>query len=330
MFDFIEELLEAFTEGMEYPNSADDQKFIKIIKRIGKIGFILIVALVLFFNSIYFIQEQEKAVVTTMGVPTLVSEAGMHFKIPYVQKVQKVSTIIYGMQIGYDANNEFIESESLMITSDYNFVNVDFYLEYQITDPIQKLYASDKPASILKNLAISYIRDTVGLHTVDEVITTGKGQIQSEIKEKLAARIIEENLGLQLINITIQDAQPPNQSVSNAFTEVETAKQGKDAAINNANSYRNTEIPKARGEADSVIRKAESDKEARINEAKAQVSVFNAMYAEYRKNPEITRKRMFYETMESILPRLRIYIDDGTGVNKLLPIGSLSSFGEGK
>lgn len=325
--------------------------------RISNIVVALIVVLILATNSIYTIQEQEQAVVVTFGKAEVVTTPGPHMKIPFVQDVKIVSMVINGFSIGYrsdDGNNTnftnqagydwsnyqnaatamnesnnsdgSIYSESLMITSDYNFVNVDFYLEYQVSDPERYLFASKEPELILRNLALSYIRDTIGLHGVDEVITTGKNEIQAEIKEKLANRLTQEDIGIQLNNITIQDAEPPTDEVKNAFKNVETAKQGKETAINTARKYASEQVPAARAQEDSILKIADAEKEARINAAKGQVSVFNAMFAEYKKNPLMTKQRMFYETMEEILPNMKIVIDNGDGsTSKVLPLESFTA-----
>ncbi|HIV88076.1 MAG TPA: FtsH protease activity modulator HflK [Candidatus Pygmaiobacter gallistercoris] len=277
---------------------------------------VLAAAVVLFlgFNSFYSINEQENAVVVTFGVPSAVTSSGLHFKIPFVQQVKKVDMTIHGFAIGYDVETrEPIPDESLMITSDYNFVNVDFFVEYRVTDPVKYLYASAQPELILKTLAQSYIRDTIGLYPVDEVITTGKNQIQGEIKDKIMARLEAEDIGLQMVNITIQDAEPPTAEVLAAFKEVETAKQSADTAVNNANKYRSEQIPAAEAEADQILQKAQAQKESRINEANGQVARFEAMYQEYARYPLITKQRMYYETMEEVLPGLRIIIQDGNG-----------------
>jgi len=289
----------------------------KVANGVKRTVLVIAVVLLLLFtglNSVYSISEQENAVVTTFGVPHTVSTSGLHFKIPFVQKVRKVDMTIKGIAIGYDLRSgESLSDESLMITSDFNFVNVDFFLEYRVTDPIRYLYASQEPTMILKTLAQSYIRDTIGLYPVDEVITTGKNQIQSEIKEKIADRMEAEDVGLQLVNLTIQDAEPPTAEVLAAFKEVENAKQGADTAVNNANKYRSEQIPAAEARADQVLQKADATRESRINEANGQVARFNSMYEEYSKYPAITRQRMYYEAMESVLPNLRVIITDDAG-----------------
>jgi len=300
-------------------------KKVKKGKKLPKavIGLIVaaIVAFVVGTNCYYVLDEENYAVVTTLGRAEAVSQAGLHFKIPFVQSVRKVSKVIMGMPIGYDAETgESILEECIMITKDFNFVNTDFYLEYMVSDPVKYLYASEDPEATLKMLAQSYIRDTVGIYNVDDVITTGKAEIQSAIKEKLTERMMAEDIGLSVVNITIQDAFPPTDEVMNAFKNVENAKQGKETAINNANKDRNEKIPLAEAECDQIIKNAEAQKEARVNEAEGQVSRFEQMYEEYSKYPLITKQRMFYETMEDVLPNLKVYVMDEGDTQKLLPL----------
>ena len=306
-------------------------KQVKRIFLISNIVMVALVALIAIFNSFYIVQEQEQAVVITFGQASVVTTPGPHVKIPFIQDVEIVPMVINGFSIGYNGDEPTLEgdtsiySESMMITSDYNFVNVDFFLEYQVSDPERYLFASDDPEFILKNLALSYIRDTIGLHGVDEVITTGKNEIQAEIKGKLTERLDKEDIGLQLIHITIQDAEPPTDEVKDAFKNVETAKQEKETAINTARKYESEQVPAARASEDAIMKAALAQKETRINDAKAQVAVFNAMYAEYAKNPEVTRTRMFYEAMEELLPNLRIIIDSGDGsTTRIMPLEPFS------
>lgn len=290
---------------------------------------IIILAAVLVFNSFYTINEQEAAVVTTFGIASASTESGLHFKIPFVQQVTKVDTTIKGFPIGYDAyTNNTIEDESLMITSDFNFVNVDFYVEYRVTDPVKALYASENYEAVLKTIAQSSIRAEIGSYPVDSVITTGKSEIQGNIKEKITRHLEQHDIGITLINITIQDAEPPTAEVKEAFMNVESAKQGAETAVNNANKYRNEQIPAAEAEVDKVLKEAESTKEARINEAQGQASRFNEIYNEYKKYPLITKQRMFYEAMEELLPDLKVIIDGSeAGTEKILPIEPLISTG---
>lgn len=276
-------------------------------------------------QTTYTIEEDEYAVLKTFGSVQVVETPGFKFKIPYIQQVSKVSKASKQFSVGYDINtNQSIHKESFMITSDYNFVNVDFYFEYQITDPVKYFYASEEPELIVKNLAQSYIRDTVGSHTVDEVLTTGKYEIQSTIKNLLQERLNLEDIGIQVTNAVIQDAEVPTTEVAQAFKNVEDAKQGMETAINNANADKNTRIPAANAEADKIIKDAQAKKEALIAEAQGQVARFNSLYSEYVKFPLITKERMFYEAMEEVLPGMNIYITDGS-TQTLLPLDSFST-----
>ena len=284
------------------------------IKKIVTIVVLVIAVLVLASNCTYEIKEQEQAVLITLGKASAVTEPGLHFKIPFIQKVKKVNTTIQGFAIGYNKNtNEVIEDESLMITSDFNFIDVDFYVEYRYSDPIKAVYASKQPLDILKTISQSCIRTVIGSYNVDDVLTTGKSEIQSSIKETILKRLEEHHIGVQLVNITIQDSEPPTARVMEAFKAVETAKQGKETALNNANKYRNEQLPSAQAKADGILKDAEAKKTERINEATAQVERFNAMYAEYIKNAAVTKERMFYETMEEVLPDLKVIIESPSG-----------------
>ncbi len=252
----------------------------------------------------------------------MVTTSGLKFKLPFIQHVTRVTKTIQGFPLGYRINsNTNVEDESLMITYDYNFVNVDFYVEYRVTDPIKFLYSSEDPVGILKMLCQSYIRDTIGLYNVDTVITTGKSEIQAAIKEKVITRLDSEDIGLQLTNIRIQDAEPPTAEVQRAFTAVETAKQSADTTVNNAKKYANEVIPAAAADADQIIKSAEAYKASRINEASGQAARFRALFEEYEKYPLITKQRLFYEAMETILPDMKLYIIDAdTGVQTALPL----------
>lgn len=293
------------------------------------------------FQSFYTLSENEMAVITTLGKPSSVTTSGFKFKIPYIQRVYKMSKEIRGMSIGYDpdydpydhANSENnpvpVVSESEMITNDFNFVNVDFYIEYQIVDPVKAYINSDTAISILRNLAQSYIRDTVGSYAVDEVITTGKAEIQSKVKALLMERLEQEDIGYGINNVTIQDAEPPTTAVNDAFKAVEDAKQGMDTKLNEAKKYQSEQLPAANAKADKALRDAEAYKQQRISEAEGQVSRFNDMYDEYVKYPLITKKRMFYETMEEVLPSLKVIINSSDGTQTVLPLDSFVDNSQG-
>ena len=250
--------------------------------------------------------------VTTFGKVTDVVDAGVHFKFPFgIQNVQKVDVNVYQkIELGYSSDGygySVNENESTMITGDYNIVNVDFFVEYKISDPVQYLYSSNDPELILRNLIQSQVRNVVGSSTVDSVLTDGKENIQMQVKDLVTAILQEYDIGLTLVDVKIQDAEPPTQEVIEAFKAVETAK------------------PKAEAEADQLIQNAEYLKQKRINEAIEAVAMFEAMYEEYSLNPEITRSRMYYEAISQILPGVKLYINtgDGSNVDMLLPLESI-------
>lgn len=287
----------------------------RIILRAVMIGIFLLLTL---SKSVFFLNEsQNRAVVVTLGKPTVVEGAGIKFKIPWISKVERINTTIQGFAIGYtkekDENGnevaEFNPAESLMITSDFNFVNVDFYVEYRITDPIDYIYGSNNPEEILKNVAQASIRNTIGQHGVDEVLTTGKVQIEGEIQDLIITEMEEKHTGLTLIKISIQDSEPPTVEVQKAFKEVETAKQAADEKKNNAEKYYNEKMPAAEATADKIKKNAQATKNERVNEAKGEVALFKAMYEEYQKNPESTKLRLYYENMEELLPNLNVIIN---------------------
>ncbi len=298
--------------------------------RVLLIVVLLIVAVICIFSSVYSIAETETAVITTFGKATENTSKGLQFKIPFIQKVKKVDTTVRGFTIGYALNNDGstsdVQAESVMITSDYNFIDVDFYISYEVKDPIKYLYASDRPEEILKNIAMSNIRSTLSAYTVDSALTTGKAEIQSNIKQMIIDELEDEDIGISLVDASMQDVEPPTDEVNNAFKAVETAKQNKESAINEANQYRNEQLPAAQAQADKITQEAEAKKTARINEATGQVSRFNEEYSEYRKYPLITKQRMFFETMQDILPNLKVIIDDGSGnIQKYYPVESFST-----
>lgn len=279
-------------------------------------------------GSFYNVSEQEQAVVTRFGKVVQTNSAGLYFKIPFIQRVHKVDMTTHGIGIGYalDGNgqNITIDDEGIMITSDFNFVDIDFYLEYKVSDPVAYIYNTNSPESIMKNIALASIRSTVIDYPVDEVITTAKGQIQAEAKERLASALQEENVGLSVVNLTVQDAEPPTDEIKQAFKAVETAKQGKETAVNNAKKYQSEQVPAAEAEADRIVQNAEAKKAARIAEAEGETAKFNSIFEEYSKYPLITKQRMFYEAMENVLPDAKVIITDGK-TQQMLPLESFSN-----
>ena len=303
-------------------------------KRIGKYILFGIIGLVLaigIFTSFYTVDDKQQAVVTTFGQVSDITQPGLHFKLPFgIQKVHRVDVNVYQrIELGYTTqpNGTTVSNtkESAMITGDYNIVNVDFFVEYKISDPVTYLFSSNDPELILRNLIQSQVRNVVGSSTVDAVLTDGKENIQMQVKDLVTQIWAEYDIGLTRIDVRIQDAEPPTQAVIEAFKAVETAKQQAEAVVNQAKAYENAQLPNAQAQADKLKQNAEYLYTARVNEASEKVAMFNAMFAQYELNPEITKARMYFEAISEILPGVKLYINtsDGDDVQMLLPLESL-------
>ena len=313
--------------------SSNGDKLKKLFKKSG----VLVLALVLLIGVLtcfYTVDDKQQAVVTTFGKVTDVTDAGLHFKLPFgIQKVYPVDVNVYQkIELGYrsDGNDSYYQtktSESTMITGDYNIVNVDFFVEYKISDPVQYLYSSNEPEMILRNLIQSQVRNVVGSSSVDSVLTDGKENIQMQVKELVTQILAEYDIGLTLVDVRIQDSEPPTTEVIEAFKAVETAKQHAETVVNDAKAYQNAQLPNAQAQADKLLQNAAYLKQKRINEAVEQVAMFNAMYKEYALNPEITKSRMYYEAIAEILPGVKLYINTSSGadseVQMLLPLETI-------
>ncbi len=303
-------------------------------KKIGRIVIGALVALVVVigvFTSFYTVDDKQQAVVTTFGKVSDTTGPGLHFMLPFgIQQAHKVDVNVYQkIELGYvtdEAGNTTTKTgESTMITGDYNIVNVDFFVEYKIADPVAYLFASTSPEMILRNLIQSQVRNVVGSAAVDSVLTDGKENIQMQVKELVTQILAEYDIGLTLVEVRIQDSEPPTKAVIEAFKAVETAKQQAEAVVNEAKAYKNAQIPNAEAQADKLLQNAQYLKQKRINEAIEAVAMFQAMYAEYAQNPEITKARMYYEAISEILPGVKVYINtgDGQNIDMLLPLESL-------
>jgi membrane protease subunit HflK len=314
-----------------------DAKDVKSLdpRKIGKIAVIVVICAVVLVGALtcfYTVDDKQQAVVTTFGKVTSITDPGLHFKLPFgIQRAELVDVNVYQkIELGYTTNENGIPvsntKESTMITGDYNIVNVDFFVEYKISDPVAYLYSSNNPEMILRNLIQSQVRNVVGSSEVDAVLTNGKENIQMQVKDLVTQILQEYDIGLTLVDVRIQDAEPPTQAVIEAFKNVETAKQNAEAVVNDAVAYKNAQLPKAQAEADKLLQNAQYLKQKRINEANQQVAMFNAMYKEYELNPDITRSRMYYEAVSQVLPGVRVYINtgDGSNVEMFLPLESIT------
>ena len=303
-------------------------------KKLGKyilIGAVALFLLIGIFTSFYTVDDKQQAVVTTFGRVTDITDPGLHFKLPFgIQKARPVDVNVYQkIELGYRTQDNGITTafpdESTMITGDYNIVKVDFFVEYKITDPVAYIYSSNDPELILRNLIQSQVRNVVGSAQVDNVLTVGKEEIQMQVKELVMQILSEYEIGLTLVEVRIQDSEPPTIDVVEAFKAVETAKQQAEAVVNKALAYQNAQLPNAQAQADKLVQDAEYLYKKRVNEASEKVAMFEAMYKEYALNEDITLARMYFEAISEILPGVKLFINtaDGETVDMLLPLDSI-------
>ncbi len=294
---------------------------------------VLIFLIILVSTSIYTVNDKQQAVVTTFGKVSRISDAGMYLMLPFgMEQAYIVDTNVYQkIELGYRTNPsapggyDVVDSESKMITGDYNIVNVDFFIEYKVSDPVKYLFSSYEPEQILRNLIQSQVRNVVGSTDVDSVLTNGKELIQQRVKELVTEILNKYDIGLMLTDIKIQDSEPPTDEVTAAFKQVETAKQNAETVVNEAEAYENAQLPDAQARADKLLQDAQYQKQSRINDATERIALFEAMYSQYVTNPEMTKARMYYEMLTAMLPGVKIYINTSQGgVETLLPLDSFA------
>ncbi|WP_340026626.1 FtsH protease activity modulator HflK [Paenibacillus sp. FSL K6-1096] len=280
-------------------------------------------------TSFYTVQEQERAAILTFGKYTNETSAGLHFKWPYpIQEVITVpAELTQRIHIGYrqEAGGAVpVDDEAMMITGDENIVSADAVVQWKISNIRDYLYNIDDPEHFLRNSASSSIRAVIGAEKLDYAITDGKTVIQDKVRELLIDLQKKYNTGIQIIDIKFQDIEPPSGQVEEAFREVTNAREEKNTKINNAKKYENDIIPKARGEAQALLEKAEGEKKSRILNAQGDVARFNAIFAEYANNQNITESRLILETLEQILPNARIFItNSNSDTVNYLPLNEL-------
>ena len=316
--NLVASLWKAKVENDSYADSTDFQ----IAKRIRTIGnavvAVIAVALIL-FSGIYTKSDQQIGFVNVLGTNTVIEGSGIKFKTPFISKAYLFDGTTQSMTIGYvekaEGSDEYEvnSSENLMITSDFNFIETDFYIEYQITDPIEYYYGTDNPTTILRDCALTAIKNNVGLTKVDDIMTTGKALLESQITEALQEEMTKHNLGLTLVKVSLQDVDVPTAEVKQAFDNVETAKQKAIERENNAKQYKNEQIPAAEAAVAEIIAQADASRTERINQANAEVSEFNAIWEMY-KNSDVVKEKIYYDTLVEVLPNMDIIISEDSKV----------------
>jgi len=301
------------------------KKYLKNYRRI-LLG-ILVVFLLL--TSLFQIEPEEVGVITRFGRYIRTVEPGLNMKIPVLERLYKVAverqqkeefgfrTVTPGIQTVYTKGDT--ENESLMLTGDLNLADVEWVVQYRIDNPYNFLFKVRDPINTLRDISEAAMRQTVGDRTVNEVLTVGRAEISNSVQTVIQDLCNEYLLGIKIEQVVLQDVNPPD-PVKDAFNAVNQAQQEKETLINQARSEYNKVIPRARGQADETIQMAEGYAAERVNNALGEATRFDALYKEYIKAPDVTKRRIYLETMTSVLPRVgnKIITDDKG--NNILPL----------
>jgi membrane protease subunit HflK len=280
-------------------------------------GLVLLVvagALVLFVAGYYQVEPDEVGVVQRFGAYARATEPGPHLKIPFVETVTKVPVqrqlkMEFGFRTTRSAQrSEFApdspetRAESIMLTGDLNVAVVEWIVQYRIKDPRAYLFHIRDVPETFRYMSEAAMRQVVGDHSVDEVLTIGREAIARQAKEELQRLCNLYGIGIEVQQLVLQDVNPPD-PVKPAFNEVNQAIQERERAINDAWADYNKAVPRAKGEAEQAVRAAEGYAVERVNNAEGDARRFVSFYEEYRKSPAVTRKRVYLETMGTLIPR---------------------------
>jgi membrane protease subunit HflK len=285
------------------------------------------------FSSFFTVSPEAVAVVQRFGKFTYVAEPGLHFKIPFGVDTATVVPIRRQLKLEFgfttpgstnpDQRSTEPEKERDMVTGDLNAANVEWILQYTISDAKNYLFHVRNPGSTLRDLTEGVMCEVVGDRTVDEVLTIGRTEIETESLVRLQKILQVLDMGIRADQIQLKDVHPPA-PVQRSFDEVNRAQQEREQMINEANGEYNRVIPKARGLAEQRISGAEGFALQRVNEARGDVTRFEQLLAQYDKAPAVTRQRLYLETMKEVLPRLggKIILDQDA--KQFLPLMNLN------
>ena len=274
-------------------------------------------------SGIYTVAPDEKAVILRFGKLQDVVEPGLHYHFPppFENRITRSVTQVYREEIGFQtidpgppARYSKKPKESLMLTGDENIVDVEMVIQYRVSSIVKSLFSAAglgvyerRGPSLVHDASEAVLRQVIGRHDIDEALTEGKLRIQTDIRDGLQILFDRYDCGLVVESVQLQTVGPPSQ-VDDAFKDVASAKEDRERLINEARGYQNDVIPKARGEAEKLIKEAEAYQVERVARASGDADRFKAVYAEYKKAPSVTEKRLYLETMEAIMPDLKKYI----------------------
>jgi membrane protease subunit HflK len=302
-------------------------KHIKI--NFPKISNLLIILFLAWLASgFYIVDPQEVGVVKRFGKYVYTVKPGPHWHIPYpVESVLKPAiTRVYRLEIGFrtisntnPARYRMVPKESYMLTGDENIVKAEFIVQFKIKNPIKFLFNVDRQFSTIFKASEAAMREVIGKTNIDSVLTTGKDEIQQECRD-LLQRIVEKyDTGVSILTVQLQDVHPPVE-VINAFKDVASAKEDKERYINEAQGYRNDVIPKAKGEAAKIVNEALAYEQVVVNKALGETQRFSQVLKEYNMAKDITKKRIYIETMEQVLKHSDKVILDKDAAKKIFPL----------
>ncbi len=320
-------------EGFE-EIKASAQKISKISPRKFIAGVIVLAVIIIIFTGFYTIDPEEVGVIQRFGRYVSTTEPGLHFKIPFgIDFLTKVKvkhvfkeefgfrTLKAGVQTKYSTRN--YDHESMMLTGDLNIADVEWIVQYRIKDPIKFLFRIRYVRETIRDLTESVTRQVAGDRSVDEVIVLNRTEIADEIQIILQEHLDEYGAGIEVYTVNLQNVNPPDR-VKPAFNEVNSAKQEREKIINQAWQQYNEAVPEAEGKAKRMIEEAEGYAINRVNRANGDAERFIQMYEEYRFAKSVTKKRLYLETMQKILPNVeKLYIvdEDLKGLLPLLDLG---------
>jgi modulator of FtsH protease HflK len=291
------------------------------------------------FTTYYTVESDSVGVVLRFGKYSSTVEPGLHFKLPFGIDEVKVLPVkrLLKLEFGFgsadytnpDQVSEEGDDERAMVTGDLNAALVEWVVQYRIADPKLYLFHVREPAQTLRDLSEAVMREAVGDRTVDEVITVGRQEIETVAAARLAELTKSYELGVQVDQVQLKNVNPP-QPVQNSFNSVNKAQQDRESMINVANGEYNKVVPKAKGQAEQKVSEAEGYRLKRVNEALGDVSAFQAILLQYVKAPDVTRTRLYLETMREVLPTLADTWIVDRSVTQLLPMVQSATKGGGK
>ena len=295
------------------------------------IGGLVLLGAIMLLTMFYTVEADEVAVVQRFGKYMRQEEPGLRMKLPLgietkrLVKVKRVDKEEFGFRTEEPgvrtrySKGSFLD-ESLMLTGDLNVAEVPWIVQYRIVDPVKYLFGNRNPKLALRDVAQIVMRSVVGDYTVTEVLTERRAEIEHQVQLKMQELLNLYETGLRVETVKMQGVTPPSDEVKRAFNEVNEAQQEQARKINEAVQAFNQEVPRERGEAERTIAKAEGYAINRTNTAKGDTARFNALLTEYRKAPEVTRRRLYLETMREILPTVKqVYVFDGEQPSSVLP-----------